>query len=223
MDIIIDYNITQERLIDEIKAGFNILPCKVFEKYTSLSPQVEAAIRKVPRDKFVDDNYKSEAFANIPLPIGYGQTISQPFIVAIMTEILDILPNDKVLEIGTGSGYQAAILAQLAKNVYTIEVVHQLAEKAESKLQSLGYNNIHLHLGNGALGWLKHTPYDKIIITAATKEIPKALLDQLKPGGRMILPFGSQDQTQMLTVIDKDFQGNLKSTSLFPVKFVPFV
>jgi protein-L-isoaspartate(D-aspartate) O-methyltransferase len=180
--------------------------------------KVLQAMSKVPRHKFVPDHLRKYAYADEPLPIGEDQTISQPYIVAYMTEKLEIEPGDKVLEIGTGSGYQAAVLAELADSVFTIEIVDVLARRAEQNLKALDYDNIFVKSGDGYKGWPEHAPFDAIIITAAPTKIPQPLADQLRIGGRMILPLG--DFSQELVLIQKNDQGITQQT-LLPVRFVP--
>jgi len=184
-------------------------------------PNVLRAMRTVPRHAFVPRPYRSEAYADYPLPIGHGQTISQPYIVAFMTEALGLDPNAKVLEIGTGSGYQAAVCAEIAREVYTIEIVPELAESAAQTLKSLGYTNIHVRAGDGFFGWQDQAPFDAIIGTAAAGQIPRPLLDQLKPGGRMLLPCEDADGLQYLTLVTKNDRGELSQNRVLPVRFVP--
>jgi protein-L-isoaspartate(D-aspartate) O-methyltransferase len=176
------------------------------------------AMRHVPRHEFVPDHLKKYAYADEPLPIGEDQTISQPYIVAYMTEYLRLQENDKVLEIGTGSGYQAAVLAEIADSVFTIEIVDVLAEKAEKTLERLGYNNVLVKRGDGYAGWPEHAPFDAIIITAAPTKIPEPLKEQLKIGGYMILPLG--DYSQELVLLEKN-KNDFERKSLLPVRFVP--
>jgi protein-L-isoaspartate(D-aspartate) O-methyltransferase len=176
------------------------------------------AMREVPRHEFVPAHLKKYAYADEPLPIGEDQTISQPYIVAYMTEYLDLEDNDKVLEIGTGSGYQAAVLAEIVDTVYTIEIVDVLAESAEKTLERLGYENVLVKRGDGYAGWPEHAPFDAIIITAAPTKIPQPLKEQLKTGGSMILPLG--DYSQELVLIEKNNEG-FEQKSLLPVRFVP--
>jgi protein-L-isoaspartate(D-aspartate) O-methyltransferase len=182
------------------------------------SPAVLAALRKVPRERFVPAGAVDVAYADHPLPIGLGQTISQPYIVAYMTEAAEISPNDKVLEIGTGSGYQAAILGEVAREVYTIEIIPELAERARSVLAELGYANVHVKAGNGYLGWPEHAPFDAIVVTAAPDEVPPALVDQLAVGGRMVIPVGSANQDMM--IIERTKSGVVERRTI-PVRFVP--
>jgi protein-L-isoaspartate(D-aspartate) O-methyltransferase len=180
-----------------------------------------SAMRKVPRHKFVPEDQATHAYEDRPLPIGYGQTISQPFIVAYMTEIVKPKAGQTVLEIGTGSGYQAAVLAEIVKNVYTIELVEPLGKEAAERLKNLNYKNIEVKIADGYAGWKEHAPFDAIIVTAAAAYIPAPLKDQLKDGGRMIIPVGSSDMEQQLMLIERN--GNkYKTSNMMPVRFVPF-
>ncbi|HMK52088.1 MAG TPA: protein-L-isoaspartate(D-aspartate) O-methyltransferase [Thermodesulfobacteriota bacterium] len=181
-------------------------------------PRVLSALRKVERDRFVPEEYLNSAYADQPLPIGEGQTISQPYIVALMTELLDLKGDEKVLEIGTGSGYQAAILAELAKEVYTIEIVESLASMANKRLLGLGYKNIKVKVGDGYLGWPEAAPFDAIIVTAAPDHIPKPLIEQLKEGGRMVVPVGTYAQ-ELKKIVKRS--GKIETTDVIPVVFVP--
>jgi protein-L-isoaspartate(D-aspartate) O-methyltransferase len=185
-------------------------------------PRVMVVMAKVPRHEFVPEEQYPYAYDNRPLPIGNGQTISQPYIVALMTDLLDTKPNDVVLEIGTGSGYQAAILSQLVNKIYSIEIVEKLGLDAEKRLKNFGYNNVEVKIGDGYEGWEEHAPYDAIIVTAAASNIPAPLIQQLKPGGRMIIPLGEQFFVQHLTIVEKDEQGKIKTRYILPVAFVPF-
>jgi len=184
-------------------------------------PNVLKAMRIVPRHAFVRPREQRFAYIDNPLPIGYDQTISQPYIVAFMTEALKLDPNDKVLEIGTGSGYQAAVCAEIAHEVYTIEIVEGLAKSARECLEKLGYPNVFVRAGDGYFGWPDKAPFDAIIGTAAAGRVPPPLLEQLKPGGRMILPTGSPYGFQYLVLITKDDKGNLHRRRVMPVRFVP--
>ena len=184
-------------------------------------PNVLKAMRIVPRHAFVGDREQRAAYADHPLPIGFGQTISQPYIVAFMTQTLELKPNSKVLEIGTGSGYQAAVCAEIAQQVYTIEIVEGLAKSAAEKLKELGYHNVFVRAGDGYFGWSEKAPFDAIIGTAATGRIPPPLLEQLKLGGRMILPMEGRLGFQYLVLITKDEKGNLHQKNVMPVRFVP--
>ena len=184
-----------------------------------LSERVLSALRKVPREEFVPPEYQAESYTDKPLPIGYDQTISQPYIVAFMTEELHPQPTDRVLEIGTGSGYQAAILAELVAEVYSIEIIEPLAKKAEATLQRLGYKNVHVKTGDGYKGWPEHAPFDAVIVTCAPERVPAPLLDQLKENGRMIIPVGGKFAQQLYLFQKKN--GRLEQSAVLPVRFVP--
>jgi protein-L-isoaspartate(D-aspartate) O-methyltransferase len=184
-----------------------------------LAPRVLAALRAVPRHLFVPPDLVSDAYLNRPLPIGYGQTISQPFIVALMTDLLDLAPSDRVLEIGTGSGYQTAILARLVDTVFTIEVVGPLAERAQRTFADLGLANIHTRIGDGSLGWPEAAPFDAILVAAAPAEIPAPLIEQLAPGGRLIIPVGGK--AQQLILVEKQRDQSTVLREIIPVCFVP--
>jgi protein-L-isoaspartate(D-aspartate) O-methyltransferase len=189
----------------------------------TLSPRVLAALSTVRREAFVPEGEVSYAYDNTPLPIGHHQTISQPFIVAIMTELLDLKADDVVLEVGTGSGYQAAILAELARHVYTIEVIPELAARARAALARAGCANVEVRCGNGAAGWPEHAPFDAIIVTAAAPTIPPALIAQIRPGGRMIVPVGRAVIDQSLVLVEKSASGEVAMRDMLPVAFVPLV
>jgi len=179
------------------------------------------AMETVPRHEFVPDRYVDQAYADHPLPIGHGQTISQPYIVALMTELLKLKDTDRVLEIGTGSGYQAAVLGELAEQVYSIEIVPELAEGAARALARTGYQDVQVRTGDGWYGWPEQAPFDAIIVTAVAEEPPPQLLQQLAPGGRMVLPLGPADGAQMLAVLEKDRAGVVARRDVLPVAFVP--
>lgn len=179
------------------------------------------AMKKVPRHLFVPSHLSEKAYNDAPLPIGYNQTISQPYIVAYMTSFLELEKEDKVLEIGTGSGYQAAVLSEIVDSVFTIEIVGELAEIAEEKFELLGLENIKVKQGDGYFGWPEHAPFDKIIVTAAAEEIPPLLVDQLKEGGKMILPVGPKFHVQYLVLVEKK-KGKIVKRNLLSVRFVPF-
>jgi len=183
--------------------------------------RVLEVMRTVPRERFVPPDAARHAYEDTPLAIGFGQTISQPYIVAYMTEALDVQPRHRVLEIGTGSGYQAAVLGQLAREVYTIEIVSGLARTASSVLAELGYSNVHVREGDGYAGWPEQAPFDRIIVTAAPDEIPQPLIDQLAPGGRLVIPVGSQGETQWMTIVERTGAGVVERRTI-PVQFVPF-
>ena len=187
----------------------------------SADPRVLAAMGAVPRHLFVPQDQQDEAYADYPLPIGEGQTISQPSLVALMTHLLRPKPGDTVLEVGTGSGYQAAILSRLVSRVYTIEIVGPLARQASGRLARLGYANVTVRHGDGYAGWPAHAPFDSIIVTAGAPHVPRPLIDQLKPGGRMVIPVGPADSTQRLKLIVKDARGRTKERMIVPVRFVP--
>jgi protein-L-isoaspartate(D-aspartate) O-methyltransferase len=179
------------------------------------------AMRNIPRHEFVPERHAASAYDNSPLPIGYGQTISQPYMVAEMTRLLDLDPSDRVLEIGTGSGYQAAVLAEFTPHVYTVEIVEPLAESARKRLHRLGYDVVRVRHGDGYYGWQQHAPFDGIIVTCAAGQIPPPLVQQLAPGGRMVIPVGPVYATQSLMLVTKDEQGRVHSRSLMAVRFVP--
>jgi protein-L-isoaspartate(D-aspartate) O-methyltransferase len=208
-------NINSEKMYEKMRLS---MVQDQIERRGIHNEKVLQAMRKVPRHKFIPEHLRKYAYADEPLPIGEDQTISQPYIVAYMTEKLELEPGDKVLEIGTGSGYQAAVLAELTDSVFTIEIVDVLARRAEKNLKELGYHNIFVKSGDGYKGWPEHAPFDAIIVTAAPTKIPQPLADQLRVGGRMILPLG--DYSQDLVLIQKNAMGITQQT-LLPVRFVP--
>jgi protein-L-isoaspartate(D-aspartate) O-methyltransferase len=189
----------------------------------ALGSRVRAALEAVPRHEFVPPSEVNFAYINRPLPIGHGQTISQPYVVAIMTELLDTEPDHTVLEVGTGSGYQAAVLAALVRQVYSIEAVPGLAVVAAERLARLGYANVEVQAGDGGLGWPEHAPFDRIMVTAAAPKIPPPLIAQLKPDGRMIIPVGKWSMNQNLMVVIKSAEGGVETRERLPVAFVPLV
>ncbi|MCZ6478120.1 MAG: protein-L-isoaspartate(D-aspartate) O-methyltransferase [Gemmatimonadetes bacterium] len=191
-------------------------------EYAVEDGRVLGAMRTVPRHLFVPPDLLKLAYADRPLPIGHGQTISQPFIVAAMTELLQVGPGDRILEIGTGSGYQAAVLAEIVGRVFTIEIVEPLAEDAEERLRRLGYDNVEVRWGDGYYGWEEKAPFQGIVVTAAASHIPPPLLEQLQPGGRMVIPVGPPLQVQTLMLVEKRPDGSIVQRSLMPVRFVPF-
>jgi len=211
----------RRRLMEEIEAEAR--ETQGWTGRATYSDRVMAAMAKVPRHEFVPSPDLSMAYINRPLAIGHGQTISQPYIVAVMTDLLDLQPDDRVLEIGTGCGYQAAVLAEIAERVYTVEIVKELAEKTQRRLRQLGYENIETRIGNGYEGWPEAAPFDAVMITSAPPRIPVALVDQLKPGGRMVVPVGSRNETQMLYRCVKREDGTLDKERKLPVAFVPMV
>lgn len=187
----------------------------------SIDPKVLRAMRQVPRHLLVPEEFRARAYQNTALPIGYEQTISQPYIVALMTDLLDVEPDHVVLEVGTGSGYQAAVLSPLVRQVYTIEIVEPLAQRATRRLAELGYANVTVRAGDGYAGWPEHAPFDGIIVTAGARRIPAPLLAQLKHGGRMVIPLGPSGD-QQLVLVTKGEDGRIRREVLMPVRFVPF-
>ena len=208
-----------QRMLDDIESEVHFTR-KMIGK-DAFAKKVMTAMANVPRSEFVPNSYLDAAFDNGPLPIGHGQTISQPYIVALMTDMLELEADDTVLEIGTGSGYQTAVLSQLCKQVYTIEYIPALADMARARLQRLGYDNIEAISGNGYDGWPEHAPYDGIIVTAAASHIPKPLIEQLKPGGRLVIPVGRPHLYQELTLVEKDKAGEINIKEVLGVAFVP--
>jgi protein-L-isoaspartate(D-aspartate) O-methyltransferase len=186
-----------------------------------IDPRVLAIMNEVPRHEFVSEAYGEQAYGDRPLPIGHGQTISQPFIVALMTDLLQVEPDDVVLEVGTGSGYQAAVLAHLVQDVHTIEIIPELAESALERLERLGYDNVHSYTGDGYYGVPEPAPYDAIVVTAAAHQLPPPLIQQLKPGGRMVVPVGGGFALQHLMLVEKDADGRVRTRQTLPVRFVP--
>lgn len=186
-----------------------------------LAPRVRDALATVPRHRLVPEPLRASAYANRPLPIGHGQTISQPYIVAIMTELLAVEPGDKVFELGTGSGYQAAILAEMGIEVYTMEIIPPLGELARERLAELGYGSVSARIGDGYFGWPEQAPFEAIVVTAAGDHIPPPLVAQLAPGGRMVIPVGSPFLTQQLILVEKLPDGGIRTHDLLPVRFVP--
>jgi len=185
-------------------------------------PRVIKAMETVPRHDFVPIRLRADSYMDTPLPIGLGQTISQPYIVAFMTEALDLKAGDRILEIGTGSGYQAAVLAELAGEVYTIEILPELGERAKATLEKLQYKNIHVKIGDGYKGWTEMAPFDAVIVTCAPEQIPPALVDQLKEGGRMIIPVGKEREVQKLVKVTKH-EGKVQTEAVMHVRFVPML
>lgn len=214
-----DYAAARQQLVKIIEA--DVKSTSSYLGTDELAPEVLGSIGQVPRHEFVPEDEKPYAYENRPLPIGGGQTISQPYIVAIMTDLLNISSNSKVLELGTGSGYQAAILSGLVDKVYTIEIIETLGEKAKKRLKRLGYDNVTVRIGDGYYGWEEHGPFDAIIVTAAGSHIPPPLIKQLKPGGRMVIPVGSRFMTQQLLLVLKDKDEKITTRQILPVRFVP--
>jgi len=207
------------RMVQEIEAEAKF--GAGFGPKEKLDPSVLEAMAAVPRHKFVPVALRALAYSHSPLPIGHGQTISQPYIVALMTNLLRPQKDHVILEVGTGCGYQAAVLSKLVKQVYTLEIVAALADDARRRLKKLGYGNVAVHRCNGHKGLPEHAPYDGIIVTAAASYIPPALIDQLKPGGRLVVPIGQPHFSQELFVIEKDNDGNIHTMDVLPVAFVP--
>jgi len=213
------YAAERSRLVDEVRALTAETRDETGRK--TLDPRVLDVLGKVPRHQFVPADQEKYAYKNRPLPIGYGQTISQPYIVALMTDLLDVKPGSRVLEIGTGSGYQAAILDEMGADVYTIEIVEPLGLRAEKVLAELGHHEVKVRIGDGYFGWEAFAPFDAIIVTAAASHVPPPLVKQLKPGGRMVIPVGAQFLTQHLQLVEKQPDGAVTSKQILPVRFVP--
>ena len=211
----------RRRLMDEIRQ--DACDTAFWTGRKALSERTMDALAAVPRDAFMPEKDAVVAYINRPQPIGQGQTISQPFIVALMTDMLDLTGDEKVLEIGTGCGYQAAVLSRVAGRVYSVEVLADLGEAARERLARLGFDNVQVRIGDGYRGWPEEAPFDAIIVTAAPERIPEQLVDQLAPGGRMILPVGPAHDRQMLTLVAKAANGGVSRESVLPVAFVPMV
>jgi len=209
----------QESMLEEIKRDVEYT--RSLTGKPSLSGQVMLAMERVPRHEFVTEAYQRQAYANKPLPIGEGQTISQPFIVALMTDLLSPNADDVVLEVGTGSGYQAAVLSRVVAKVYSLEIVQPLSRRAEATLAKLGYDNVECRCGNGYFGWPERAPFDGILVTAAAPNIPQPLVDQLKPGARLVIPVGLPGLHQELILLEKDRAGRTSTKSVIDVIFVP--
>jgi len=216
-----DFKKRMETMIQEIEN--EVVFTRRYIGKEKLSDRVMQAMHSVPRHEFVPENQQTLAYINGPLSIGHGQTISQPYIVALMTDMLDVDEDSVVLEIGTGSGYQAAVLASIVKQVYTMEVIPELLESAQQKFARLGYNNIEGRLGDGHEGWAEHAPYDGIIVTAAAAEIPHALVEQLKTNAHLVIPVGPSYGPQELLMVTKDEDGHLSTQDVLAVAFVPLV
>ena len=211
-----DFDLLRQRMLAEVSAG--VVHVSETIGKTALAERVMTAMDKVPRHEFVPVELQPYAYANIPLPIGFEKTISQPFIVALMTDLLDLSGDDVVLEIGTGLGYQAAILGQLARQVYSMEIIEELASQAKQRLNRQGVSNVEIRIGNGYNGWSEHAPFDKIIVTAAPDLIPPPLLHQLRPGGKMVIPAGLPD-AQQLFLVEKDDSGRARTKEILRVRF----
>ena len=215
-----DYQVLQQRLVAEISQ--DVMDTRSYIGKSALDERVMQVLGSVGRHRFVPAQMQSRAYENRPLPIGYGQTISQPYIVALMTDLLELEAGDVVLEIGTGSGYQAAILSRLVSQVYSIEIIPELALSASERLQRLGFENVEVKNADGYHGWKQHAPFDAIIVTAASSHIPPPLVSQLKPGGILMIPVGPAFQVQQLSLVRKDLKGGLTTHQVLPVRFVPF-
>lgn len=212
-----DYDRARTEMVTEVEA-YAVL---ARDADARLEASVLEALGTVERHRFVPPQQQGGAYENRPLPIGYGQTISQPYIVALMTDLISPQADDIVLEVGTGSGYQAAILAKIVRRVYSIEIIEALADEATSRLRRLGYDNVTTKLGDGYHGWEEHAPYDSIVVTAAASHVPPPLLAQLKPGGRMVIPVGGRFMTQQLLLIEKTAENELITRQIAAVRFVP--
>ena len=215
----VDFTPLRARMVEEITVEVRLTRDELGRP--ALDERVVQVLSTVPRHEFVPDSERANAYDNRPLPIGEGQTISQPYIVAVMTDLLELKPDQVVFELGTGSGYQAAVLAGLVRQVYTMEIIPALGDRARQTLQRLGYHNVEVRVGDGYYGWEEHAPFDAIVVTAAADHIPPPLIRQLKPGGRMIIPVGSGFLIQQLLLITKADDGTLRTRALLPVRFVP--
>jgi protein-L-isoaspartate(D-aspartate) O-methyltransferase len=216
-----DFAAQRSRMVAEVEAMYADTQRETGLR--SMSPAVRAAMGKVERHRLVPTEQRSAAYANRPLPIGSGQTISQPYIVAVSADLLAPKPDHVVLEIGTGSGYQAAVLAEVVKQVHTIELIESLGRTAEQRLHEMGYRNIEVRIGDGYAGWPESAPFDGIVVTAAAPKIPPALVAQLKPGGRMVIPVGGDGFVQYLKLVTKRADGGYDERDIIPVRFVPLV
>jgi len=214
-----EYAIERAAMVQEIEV--QVRATQSYLGKDELDPRVIEALAAVPRHKFVPESLRDMAYLNQPLPIGYDQTISQPYIVAVMTDLLGVFAGGRVLEVGTGSGYQAAVLGELCESVYSIEIVEPLGRETAALLKERGYSNVHVRTGDGYLGWPEEAPFDGIIVTAAAPEVPPPLLEQLRPGGRMIIPVKQRLWSQDLLLIEKDAQGEISRQEILPVRFVP--
>lgn len=213
------YAAERSALLTEIER--NVRATSDYLSRRKLDERVMAAMAGVPRHEFVPAEIRRLAYANRPLPIGYGQTISQPYIVAIMTDLLEPAAGCRALEVGTGSGYQAAVLAKVCDKVYTLEIIEPLGKQGAARLKRLGYDNVEVRIGDGYYGWPEAEPFDVIIVTAVASHVPPPLIKQLKPGGRMVLPVGTPFTTQYLVLVEKRESGKIKTRQLLPVRFVP--
>lgn len=213
------FDTARSKMMEEVRA--DAAATASYSGIPAPSQAVIAAMEKVERHRFVPDALAAFAYFNRPLPIGHGQTISQPFIVALMTELMKVKAGGRVLEIGTGSGYQAAVLAEIAGSVYSVEIIGPLGKEAGERLKALGYRNVQTRVGDGYYGWPEAAPFDAIMVTAAASHVPPPLIKQLKPGGRMVIPLGTQFMTQSLMLVEKQQDGSLTTRQILPVRFVP--
>jgi protein-L-isoaspartate(D-aspartate) O-methyltransferase len=216
-----DFDVRRARLIVEVDAMYAATRAET--GLAAMSPEVRAALSRVERHRFVPESQRAAAYRNHPLPIGAGQTISQPYIVALSTDLVRPRPGHTVLEIGTGSGYQAAVLAETVAQVYSIELIASLGKEAAQRLRTLGYANVEVRIGDGYAGWPEKSPFDGIVVTAAAPRVPQALVEQLKPGGRLVIPVGSSHGVQELLVLTKRADGGVDERRVLPVRFVPLV
>jgi protein-L-isoaspartate(D-aspartate) O-methyltransferase len=216
-----DFAAQRARMVSEVEAMY--ADTRAETGLPAMSPAVRAALGKVERHRLVQDGDRGAAYRNHPLPIGNGQTISQPYIVALSTDLLNLRGGENVLDVGTGSGYQAAILAEIASRVFSVEIIPTLGEAARKRLEELGYGNIEVKIGDGYQGWAEKAPFDAIVVTAAAPQVPGALVAQLKPGGRMVIPIGGRGDIQHLNLITKRADGGYDEKRVLPVRFVPLV
>ncbi len=216
-----DFAAQRARMVEEVEATY--AETRAYTGIAAMSPRVRAALGKVERHRLVPPEQRALAYRNHPLPIGQGQTISQPYIVALSTDLIAPEPQHVVLEVGTGSGYQAAVLAEIVAKVFSIEIISSLGKQAEERLKQLGYKNIEIRIGDGYKGWPEKAPFDAIVVTAAAPRVPQALVEQLKPGGRLVIPVGATGDVQELLLITKNADGSIRQKSILPVRFVPLV
>jgi protein-L-isoaspartate(D-aspartate) O-methyltransferase len=214
-----DFEAQRRQMVDEVAAMARSTASETGRQ--QFSADVMRALAKVPRHRFVPEGARGSAYRNRPLAIGNDQTISQPYIVALSTELIDPKPGDTVLEIGTGSGYQAAVLAELVDRLYSVEIIEPLGREAADRLAALGYRNVEVRIGDGYQGWAEKGPFDSILVTAAAPHVPEPLLAQLKPGGRMVIPVGGRGSGQEMLLIEKEGDGTLRTRAVIPVRFVP--
>jgi protein-L-isoaspartate(D-aspartate) O-methyltransferase len=216
-----DYAAQRSRMVSEVEAMY--AETRAETGLPAMSPAVRKAMGKVERHRLVPASEASRAYRNHPLPIGSGQTISQPYIVALSADLLSPKPQDAILEVGTGSGYQAAVLAEIVSRVYSIEIIESLGKTAAQRLAELGYRNVEVKIGDGYKGWPEKAPFDGIVVTAAAPRVPQALIDQLKPGGRLVIPVGGEGGAQYLKLLTKRADGGVDEKRVLPVRFVPLV